>query len=113
MNSIDWDKWLAKRQYIDECDPDELVDRLCAAHRIRHVLDEIGLGDKEVSEILRRVKYPIPSRKSEFASHRKGIKENRDRYLAYLARTADLRNALHEATEELHRSYDKFSRVDA
>ena len=103
-----WDKWLTRRQRIREFDPDELVDRLCAARRVRHVLDETGLSDKDANNILRKIKYPIPFLKSHFPLYESSIKANRARFHEYLERTEVLRDALAIAIDELNGSFDRF-----
>ena len=100
-----WDKWLRQSPRIREFDTDELIDRLCAARRAQHVLEETGLSNKDASNILRTVKYPIPFRKSDFPRHKLAIRENRARYREYLESTASLRDALQTAIEDLNASY--------
>jgi hypothetical protein len=100
-----WDKWLTRPRSICEFDTDDLIDRLCAARRVQHVLDETGLSKEDANNVLRMVKYPIPFRKSDFPRCKLAIKANRALYLAYLDRTASLRDALQMAIEELEASY--------
>ena len=100
-----WDKWLTRPRGICEFDADELIDRLCAARRVQHVLDETGLSKEDANNVLRMVKYPIPFRKSDFPRHKLAIRENRARYHEYLESTASLRDALQTAIEDLNVSY--------
>ena len=106
-----WDKWMEVRRYVEEFDPDELVERLCVARKVRHVLEETRLTTHAADLILRKVKYPIPFRKSDFPRYRDAVRANRARYYAYLEATAGLREVLANALEELDRSYDKVDEV--
>lgn len=105
------DEWLEFRFFVRDFDPDDLVERLCKARLVKDVWAETKLTNHDADLILQKVKYPIPFRKSDFPRYRDAIRANRARYMAYLEATAELRDALDRAVDELKKSYETVDEV--